>query len=434
MQDMLEMFRALRINLPLLDAIRQVPAYVRFLKELCTKKRRSRKIPKCVLLSEEISSLLQRRMPPKLEDPGAHIIPYVIGHICVQHVLLDLGTSVNMLPGYFYDAFQLKGLKPISMTIQLADRSVKAPQGILEDVLLKIEDFVFPVDFVILDMKGVDAEHQMLIILGRSFLATTNACINCCTGILEISFGDQKLRLNIFRAAMGPAGDRCISFVEADDDDARDAAHEVSMAIFTSCISDPGPDFLPGVDSSALYDSSLGFYFESDLGLGFDISSHNLDSIVISFEHSSPDDLVSSHSLSFERREADGGFDVLATTTLHRGRPRPTYFESLPLLALEPDSSSLESLPVMELKPLPHTLKYAYLGSDDSLPVIISFVLSSDEEKRLLTVLRGHKKAIGWKVADLRWINMPSVCIGSTRSENLQKCLVLKRHSSAVRW
>ncbi|CAN6445698.1 unnamed protein product [Victoria cruziana] len=76
------------------------------------------------------------------------------------------------------------------MTIQLADRSVKAPQGVLEDVLLKIDDFIFPVDFVILDMKGVDVEHQTPIILGRPFLATANTCINCRTGILEISFGD----------------------------------------------------------------------------------------------------------------------------------------------------------------------------------------------------------------------------------------------------
>ncbi|CAN6462277.1 unnamed protein product [Victoria cruziana] len=291
------------------------------------------------------------------------------------------------------------------MTIQLADRSVKAPQRVLEDVLLKIEDFVFPVDFVILDMKGVDAEHQTPIILCTPFLATANTCINYHTGVLEISFGDQKLRLNIFHAAMGPTGDICISFAETDDDDAGHAAHEVSMAIFSSCITDPGSDFLPGVDISALYDSSLGFYFESDLDLGNDDSSHDQISINSSLDHSSHSDLVSSHPLSFEEREADGGFDILATTTLYRGRPRPSYFESLPPLALEPDSSSLDSPPVMELKPLPHTLKYAYLGSDDSLPVIISFVLLFKEEKRLLAVLRGHKNTIGWKVADLRGIN-----------------------------
>ncbi|CAN6446776.1 unnamed protein product [Victoria cruziana] len=347
MQDMLKKFRAVRINLPLLDIISHVPAYTRLLKELCTKKRRSRRIPKSIMLSEETSSLLQRRLPPKLEDPGAPIISCVIGHIRIERALLDLGASVNILPGYFYDAFQLEGLKPKSMTIQLADRSVKAPRGVFEDVLLKIEDFVLPVDFVILDMKGVDADYQTPIILGRPFLATSNACINCRMGVLEISFGDQKLRLNIFYAAMGPAGNRCISFAEADDDDAGDAAHEVTMSIFSSYVADPGPDFLPGADILAMYHSSLGFHFESDLDLGNDDSSHDLDSIDSSFNHSSHSDLVSSHPLSLKGREADGGFDVLTTTTLHRGRPCSSYFESLPPLALEPDSSSLEPLPIM---------------------------------------------------------------------------------------
>ncbi|CAN6447766.1 unnamed protein product [Victoria cruziana] len=314
MQDMLEMFRAVRINLPLLDAISQVPAYARFLKELCTKKMRSRRIPESVMLSEETSSVLLRRMPPKLEDPVAPIIQRIIGDIRVGHALLDLGASVNVLPGYFYDAFHLEGLQPISMTIQLADRSVKSPRGVLEDILLKIEDFVFPVDFVILDMEGVDADHQTPIILGRPFLATANLCINCRTGVLEISFGDQKLRMNIFHAGMGPAGDRCISFAEADDDDVGDAAHEVVMSTFASCVADPGPDFLPGADILTMYDSSLGFDYISDLDLGSYASSHDHISIVTTFDHSSPDDLVSSHSLSLEGREADSGYDVLATT------------------------------------------------------------------------------------------------------------------------
>ncbi|CAN6445288.1 unnamed protein product [Victoria cruziana] len=361
MQDMLEMFKAVCINLPLLDAIRQVPAYARFLKELCTKKRKSRKVPECVMLSEETSSLLQRRLPPKLEDPGAPIIPCVIGDIRVECALLDLGASVNVLPGYFYDMFNLEGLKPTSMTIQMADRSVKIPRGVLENVLLKIEDFMFPVDFVILDMEGRNAENQTPIILSRPFLATANACINCRTGVLEISFGDQKLRMNIFHATMRPAGDRCISFAEAEDEDVDEAAHEAFMTVYTSSFSDPGPDILPGVESSTvLYDNSLGFSFDdfSDDPYPIDTSLHHLI------------DLASSHSLSFEEREAD----------------------------------------VLELKPLPHTLKYAYLGSNDSLPVIISSILSLEEERRLLAVLRGHKRAIGWKVSDLRGIS-PAFCV-----------------------
>ncbi|CAN6483183.1 unnamed protein product [Victoria cruziana] len=326
MHDMLETFRVVRINLPLLDVIQQVPAYARFLKELCTRKRKGR-VPECVMLSEGTSSLLQRRLPLKLEDPGAPIIPCMLGHICVEQALLDLGASVNVLPEFFYDVFGLEGLRPTSMMIQMADRSVKAPRGVLEDVLIKIEDLIFPVDFVVLDMEGVDAEHQMSIIVGRPFLATTNACINCRTGVLEISFADQHLRLNIFHATMGPAGDRCISFVEADTDDVDEVAHEHLMAVHTSRISDRFQDVSPGADDpTMLFFRDLGFQARDD-------SSHDPSSIASSLDHvsSSFDDFASFHPLSLEGREADGGFDYPAPTILHRNRPHPlNLIESSP--------------------------------------------------------------------------------------------------------
>ncbi|CAN6445578.1 unnamed protein product [Victoria cruziana] len=235
---MMDMFRAVRINLPLLDAISQMPIYARFLKELCAKKRRCRKFPDIVMLSEEVSSIIKRRILEKMADPGAPIIPCIIGNIGVERAFLDLRASMNVLPSFFYNAFQLGGLKLTTMTIQLVNQTVKVPRRVLEDVLLKVEDFIFPADFVVSDMEGVDAEHQMPIILGRLFFAIANACINCCMSILEISFGDRKVRLKVFLVMMGPPGNRCISFTEIDANDVDEAAHEVSMAIFTDCIAD----------------------------------------------------------------------------------------------------------------------------------------------------------------------------------------------------
>ncbi|CAN6446852.1 unnamed protein product [Victoria cruziana] len=291
------------------------------------------------------------------------------------------------------------------MTIRLADWLMNVPRGVLEDVLLKVEDFIFLVDFIVLHIEGVNIEHQTPIILYRLFVTTANVCINCRMGIVEISFGDRKVRLNVFHTAMGPTGDRCISFAYADADvDVDEATHEVSMAIFTCCIADPGPEYMFDDDTdSAVYSSSFRVLYYS-------IDS-SFDSIDSSFDYSSDNDLVSSHPLSFEGREVDGSYIATTTNTLHRGRPRPTdLFESLLPLAMKPDSSSLESLSVIELKSLPYTLKYAYLGNDNSLPVIISSVLSSEEEKRLLAMLRGYKKAIGWKVPDLRGMD-PSFCM-----------------------
>ena len=133
-----------------------------------------------------MSTVLQHQTPPKLKDPGTPIISCVIGNITVERALLDLGASVNILPGFFYDKFGLKEMKPTPMTLQLADRSIKVPRGILENVLVKVEDCYFPVDFVILDMEGVDSIRQTPIILGRPFLATANACINCRTGEMDV--------------------------------------------------------------------------------------------------------------------------------------------------------------------------------------------------------------------------------------------------------
>ncbi|CAN6440593.1 unnamed protein product [Victoria cruziana] len=204
---------------------------------------------------------------------------------------------------------------------------------------------------------------------------------------------------------MGPAGDRCISFAEADSEDADETVHEHVMAVYASRISDPAQFILPGEDDpTTLLYRDLGFHSHID-----DIPSHDPSPIDTSLDHvsSSYDDFASFHPLSLEGREADGGFDYPAPTIIHRNRPHPLhYIESGPQIDIDPVvSSSLESLPAMELKPLPHTLKYAYLGSNDSLPIIISSVLSFEEEGRLLAVLKDHKRAIGWQVSDLRGIS-----------------------------
>ena len=98
-----------------------------------------------------------------------------------------------------YKQLGLGELKPTNITLSLADRSVKIPKGIVEDVLVKIEKFYYPVDFVVLDTKPIANEpNHVPIILGRPFLATTNAIINCRNGVMQLTFGNMTLELNIF--------------------------------------------------------------------------------------------------------------------------------------------------------------------------------------------------------------------------------------------
>ena len=119
--------------------------------------------------------------------------------ISVEKALLDLRASVNLLPYSMYKQLGLGELKPTSITLSLADRSIKIPKGTIEDVLIQVDRFYYPVDFIVLDTEpvAVGANH-VPIILGRPFLATSNAIINCRNGVMQLTFGNMTLELNIF--------------------------------------------------------------------------------------------------------------------------------------------------------------------------------------------------------------------------------------------
>ena len=90
-------------------------------------------------------------------------------------------------------------LKPTNITLSLADRTVKIPKGIVEDVLVKVDKFYYPVDFVVLDTEPIaSGPNHVPIIPGRTFLATSNAIINCRNGVMQLTFGNMTLELNIF--------------------------------------------------------------------------------------------------------------------------------------------------------------------------------------------------------------------------------------------
>jgi hypothetical protein len=181
-EDILGVFKQVQINIPFLDAIQQVPSYANFLKDLIIVKRKTN-VPKKVCLTEQVSSILQCRLPIKYKDPGCPTISCTIGVSHIEKALLDLGASVNLLPYSVYLQLGLGELKPTSMTLQLADMSVKIPWGIVEDILIKVDKFYFPVDFIVLDTEPVqNVGVQIPVILGRPFLATAKSLINCRTG------------------------------------------------------------------------------------------------------------------------------------------------------------------------------------------------------------------------------------------------------------
>ena len=194
----LEVLRQVKVNIPLLDIIKKVPAYAKFLNDLCTIKK-GLGIEKKAFLTEQVSAIIQSKNPVKYKDPGSPTISVNIGGTCIDKALLDLGASVNLLPYSVYKQLGLGELKPTNITLSLADRSVKIPKGIAEDVLVKVDKFYYPVDFVVLDTEPIaNGPNHVPIILGRPFLATTSLIINCQSGVMQLTFGNMTLELNIF--------------------------------------------------------------------------------------------------------------------------------------------------------------------------------------------------------------------------------------------
>ena len=176
--EILEVLRQVKVNIPLLDMIKQVPTYAKFLKDLCTMKR-GFNVNKKAFLIEQVSAIIECKTPVKYKDPGCPRISVNIGGTSVEKALLNLGASVNLLPYSMYKQLGLGELKPTSITLSLDDRSIKIPKGTIEDVLIQVDKFYYPVDVFVLDTEPVAVgPNHIPIILGRPFLATSNAIIN----------------------------------------------------------------------------------------------------------------------------------------------------------------------------------------------------------------------------------------------------------------
>ncbi|XP_038717228.1 uncharacterized protein LOC120010509 [Tripterygium wilfordii] len=190
-KDILDTFRKVQVNIPLLDAIKQIPKYAKFLKELCTNKRRFEE-HETVALSEEVSAVLHCKLPPKLKDHGSFTIPCTIGEKRFQKALLDIGASINLMPFSVYEALDLGELQETSVAIQLADRSLRRPRGLLEDVLVRVNELIFPANFFVLEMEEAVMPVSLPLILGRPFMRTALTKIDVYEGTLSMEIQGEK--------------------------------------------------------------------------------------------------------------------------------------------------------------------------------------------------------------------------------------------------
>ncbi|XP_061376358.1 uncharacterized protein LOC133318386, partial [Gastrolobium bilobum] len=276
----LDIFKKLHINIPFAEALANMPGYAKFMKDLLKKN----KLQECqtVELTAKNSAFIQQKIPAKLRDPGSFNIPITIDDIAIGRAICDLGANINLMPLSIYKSLGIEELKPTEVSLQLADRSVRKPNGIIEDVLVK--------------------------------------------GMIKLRMHDEELNYNVFEAMKRPAeNDDCFQVEVFQEQHKKMRPQEIDYELRAR-------DHVP-----------------------------------------------------FEGKEV----------AVEELKEKADDIEDKP--------------PKVELKTLPDTLKYVFLGNEETYHVIVNTTLSPGQEKELVEVLKAHKTAIGWSISDLKGIN-PSIC------------------------
>ncbi|XP_015955095.1 uncharacterized protein LOC107479481 [Arachis duranensis] len=282
--NMLQVFKKVEVTIPLLDAIRQILKYVKFLKDLCTHKDRIGELD-TLSLGSSISSLMEP-IPKKCGDPGPCLVSCCTSGRTFHDCMCDLGACLSIMPLSTFVRLNLAPLKKSAARFVLADKNVIMVTGIAKDVLVAIKDLIFPVDFYIFEMPPIENRSSSSVLLGRPFLKTSKFKLDVFTGTYSFEVGDKTIKFNLEEAMKHPP------------------------------------------------------------------------------EHET-DDQEGEHEKVVENK----------------------------LCELDEKEPQLEAK--SELKPLPSHLKYAFLEDNQKFPIIIASELSSEEEEKLLGVLRKYKKAIG---------------------------------------
>ncbi|CAM8983909.1 unnamed protein product [Rhodiola kirilowii] len=194
-QRFVEMLKKLYVTLPFHEVITQNRTYAKFLKDRVIEE------SSMVALNAECSAIVQSRMPKKMQDQGSFSIPISLEKIEIDRALCDLGASISLIPYSLYEKIDMGELHPTTISLKLADRSSRVPNGVLRDVPIKVGKFFIPVDFYVLDM---DSEQETPVILGRPFLNTVEAVIKCGEGSIELKIGNEKLKFFLKNAMKAP--------------------------------------------------------------------------------------------------------------------------------------------------------------------------------------------------------------------------------------
>ncbi|GKA60825.1 reverse transcriptase domain-containing protein [Tanacetum coccineum] len=376
-EKIFQMFQDLRFDISFADALLLMPRFAPTIKSLLMNKEKLLELAK-IPLNENCSAMLLKKLPEKLGDPGKFLIPCNFPGMDVCYALADLGASINLMPLSIWKKLSLPELTPTRMTLELADRSITYPKGLAEDVFVKVGKFHFPTDFVVVDFE---ADPRVPLILGRSFLRTGRALIDVYGEEITLRVDNEAVTFNLNQTTRYSSSYDDVSINRID--------------IIDEACEEYAPELLgfSNNDSSGGNPTPTSEPFTSEF-------------ILEEIEAYLKDDLISPE---IDYTDCDPEEDICLIEKLLNNDPFQLPPIDLKQSEVTEAKSSIEEPPELELKDLPSHLEYAYLEENNKLPVIIAKGLKDDEKEALLKVLKSHKRAIAWKITDIKGID-PRFC------------------------
>ncbi|CAN6570924.1 unnamed protein product [Malus baccata var. baccata] len=331
-KDILETLRKVQVNLPLLDAIKQVPRYAKFLKEMCTTRKRI-STKEVVKVGENVSACNANYPPNARIRVALQFCASLIGMMWFLGCFCDVewimgGIEARQGLGMVCGCWVEGELKHDGVIIQLADRSNAYPKGVLEDVLVQVDHLVFPADFYMLEMDESDHAPSLPILLGRPFMKTARMKIDVYSGTLSMEFDGEVVNFNLSDSIKYPSEDHscfCIDIIDS---------------LVQGYLEDLNDDEL-----------------EKVITRGMKLTTKGADSKLPHYIHE-PGHAVPPSEEILEL--------VAALESLPKHGGNSPNIDSIPILTNKLLPSIVQA-PILDLKPLPSHLKYIFLGGKRDL-------------------------------------------------------------------
>ncbi|XP_042056370.1 uncharacterized protein LOC121800948 [Salvia splendens] len=377
MIDVASLFKVVEVKVPLLTALK-MPPISKFIKYYLAEKVNEEGR---MITDENVSVVIKHSdLPSKKTDPRMFTLLISIGDILVEHAMCDLGASINVLSYAIYKKLGEANL----VDVRLANKFCIHPEGILEDVIVKVNNFLYPADFFVIKMTEPAAKESSRVLPGRLFMSTASTIIDVRNGTISLDFNGEQFTFNI--------DDEGVVYLTLTEEAMKRPADSENM--YSMDVTEP----------------LVQEYLEEEF-------------LQRQFTNSAADEEVEKEITDWYEAINVGKMDdqAIAKAVMHFcERPRPAGSSKIAQV------SSLEKLPDQggqlrketEENPLP--TEYAYLGENETLPIIINSQLTQGQEDKLLEVLRCNQKAIWWKLTDLVGIN-PDLCMHNIRLEERAK-------------